>query len=337
MAKKFIIVGALISLLGACASQPEKDASQRPEWVMGSSSEYPRAKYISGVGDATGMSEAKERARAEVAKVFDVTIFSSSSDATQYKESRAGGFTESSSAWQVSREIQSDTEQRLQGVKIAEMWQDPQTSRFYAIAVLPRQVTALHLREDIQQLDAATSDVIQRAQQSGSLMKKIQASTDAIVLQQKRRALNSQLQVIAISGQGETANYSVEKLQADHQDLLSRITVKAAAEGEKEGELVSALEDALANIGFTVTDAADYTLQATLRTTALQPQGSWYYHKGTLQISLLGEGQRTLGGHSWDFKVSASDPELAKLRVMEQVKKLLANDLNRELFAMLEK
>ncbi|VUD59200.1 hypothetical protein TDB9533_02616 [Thalassocella blandensis] len=335
MANKILISAFTAILLSACASQDTRNNNAQPDWVMSQSQQYPRSSYLSGVGEADSMSDAKSRARAEIASIFNVTVQSSSSDLSSFQQSSLD--QTASHSLEVSRQIDSRSQQRLEGVKIAEMWQDPLTQRYYALAILPRQITAMNLRKDIEQLDSATATLVTRIQQSPSLVQKIRLSGDAIALQHQRRELNKQLQVVSATGQSISSSYPLEKLRQDRTELLSRITVTAEASGSEQNALQSALEDALANQGFSVTPNAAYVIKASLNSTPLPPQGNWYYEKGSLDISLSGENKQSLGGYSWNFKVSSSDPTLTQLRVMEQAKKVLNAELSAKLFELLEK
>ncbi len=347
MTYKILIGVCLALLLAACASQDSKTENTRPSWVMSESPDYPRQRFLTGVGEGDTMADAKARARAEISNIFSVSIQASTSDYTAFKQRLEGQSVEGQSLEKQSterqsnyqsiiRDIQSSTEQDLEGVKIAEVWQDS-TQRYYALAVLPRQVTAMNLRSNIERLDEATQSIIDRVQNTSSLVKKIRLSAATIPLQQQRRVLNKQLQVISVTGQSISAPWSVEKLQLDYEALIARITVTAMATGLEENKLQTQLEDALANHGFSVLPSGAYLVKAHLESTPLPQQGQWFYEKGNLSISLVGDNQQSLGGFTWNFKVSSSDPTLTRLRVLEQANKFLQTELNTKLFEILEK
>ena len=335
MKKNLIITALLILFVSACAHEGSKTHNAQPEWVMSESQQYPRSQFLTGVGEADTMEDARTRARAELAKIFSVNIQSTSSDVTAYEQSRVAGISYTTDSLAVSRDIRSSTEQRLEGVKVPELWKSPLEQHYYALAILPRQTTTLNLRTDITQLDEATSTLITRTQQSKSLIEKIRLSNETIPLQQKRRVLNKQLQVVSLTGQSVPSQWPVEKLQLDHAALIARITITVNASGLNNEKLQTSVEDTLASKGFTVIPEGAYQLNVNLDSTALPPQGQWYYEKANLSISLVGDNKKSLGGHAWDFKVSSSDPTLTELRVLEQAKKQLQTELQNVLFNML--
>ena len=129
----WIVVG--VSLFG-CASAPST-----PDWVNGKSAKYPDNQYLVGRGQADAQEDARNRARADLAKILEVGVSAKSSDVTTFT-SDGGGKTES----QVSRNIVTRTDQIVRGIQIPEGWQDPQTKSYYALAVLPRSQAAMALR-----------------------------------------------------------------------------------------------------------------------------------------------------------------------------------------------
>jgi len=126
----WIVVG--VSLFG-CASAPST-----PDWVNGKSAKYPDNQYLVGRGQADAQEDARNRARADLAKILEVGVSAKSSDVTSFSSGAEGAKTES----QVSRSIVTRTEQIVRGIQIPETWQDPQTKSTYALAVLPRSQAA---------------------------------------------------------------------------------------------------------------------------------------------------------------------------------------------------
>ena len=145
----FAAFALAFSLLSGCASKPAV-----PDWVTGDSAKYTRAQYLIGRGQASAQEEAKDRARADIAKVFQVAVVASSEDVQSSKSDSTGA---PQYEQQVSRSISTRTSQIIRGIQIAELWQDPATKTYYALAVLPRLQTAASLRQQIDQLDEATA------------------------------------------------------------------------------------------------------------------------------------------------------------------------------------
>ena len=115
--KPWLAIIATGILLFGCASTPST-----PDWINGKSAKYPDNQYLVGRGQADVPEDARNRARADLAKILEVAISAKSSDVTTFSSGPAGG-TDS----QVSRSIATRTDQIVRGIQIPETWQNPQT------------------------------------------------------------------------------------------------------------------------------------------------------------------------------------------------------------------
>lgn len=308
-------------LLGACGSNV-KPENMRPDWVLGQSAKYPAGSYLMGRGQADNMAVAKDRARADLAKIFSVNISEQSKDVSSYTQTGAGV----QNTADVSRSISTGTNQVLSGVEISDTWQDPQSQQYYALATLSRAKADASLRQQITDLDASTQAYMSQANGSPDLFDKIAAATGAVNAQQTRAGLQTMLQVVDITGRGIPPQWPLGKLQGDRGALLKQLQITASADGSDADDVKKMLAGALANAGFTVQDGAPYTLTASLNYGNLEPRNGWYWVTGRLQISMNG-GTRARGSRSWDLKVSATDQQLVHQRLMDQISQYLQSDL----------
>ncbi|MDE2197065.1 MAG: LPP20 family lipoprotein [Gammaproteobacteria bacterium] len=318
----------LMVLLGAVAacSQATKPNAQ-PDWVLGGSARYPVSSYLLGRGQADNLGIAKDRARADLAKIFAVNVSEQTKDVSSYAQTATGP---AKNSLDVSRNISTQTDELLHGVEIVATWQDPVTQQFYALAALSRLKTDAALRQQIADLDASTQAYMSGAQASTDLFVKIAAASRALNAQRARAALQQELQVVDITGRGMPPIWPLGRLQADRAALLAQLKISAQADGQNSPALQKLLAGALANAGFTVTDSADYNMTANLNYADLEPRDGWYWVTGTLQVTLnANNGGQAHGVHRWDIKVSATDPQLAHQRLMDQV----AQDLNSDIQA----
>ncbi|MGH8399835.1 MAG: LPP20 family lipoprotein [Gammaproteobacteria bacterium] len=316
---------SLSILLAGCSQSPKPNA--QPDWVLGQSAQYPASRYLAGRGQADELAVARDRARSDLAKIFSVKVSEQSKDVSSFSQTDSaakGAATKNSLA--VSRSVDTSTDQILNGVEIADTWQDPQTQVYYALAILSRAKADAALRAQIAGIDAGTRTYLAQAQASDDLLVKIAAATQAVDAQTERAGLQSELQVADIAGVGLPPAWSLGQLQADRSALLARLRINAAAEGKDAAAVQKLLAGALAGAGFTVGSDAGYTMTARLDYDALQPRDGWYWISGSLQVNLDGAGHAH-GVRRWQLKVSASDPVLAQQRLMDQV----ANDLQTDI------
>lgn len=317
----------ILPLFIAACSSNSKPENARPDWILGTSTKYPSASYLTGRGDADTLADAKDRARADLAKVFSVAVSEQTKDVSAYSQSSAGGAPESKNSLDVSRNLSTSTDQVMQGVEIADTWQDPQTKEYYALAALSRPKADASLRQQITDLDAGARASMAAAQGSADLFDKIAAASQAVSTQQKRAPLQQALQVVDITGRGIPPAWPLSQLEADRSALLKQLSIAAGADGHDAEAVKKLLAGALAGAGFTVVEGAPYSMTANLDYANLKPQDGWYWITGTLQVTLTGGGQRAHGVRRWDLKVSGTDPELARQRLMDQVNEDLQNDI----------
>jgi hypothetical protein len=322
-----IRVFILTAMLSLAACNSAKPGDERPDWVNGNAGQYPTTAYLTGHGQSDNMAVAKDRARADLAKNFTVNVSEQSSDKSSFSQGSASGVPTSTNSLDVSRNIDTRTDQAMSGVEISQTWQDPKSLQFYALATLSRTKAGAALRQQIGDLDAGTAAALNQAQGSNDLFDKISAAGEAVDSQQTRAGLQKELQVVDPSGMGIPSSWSLAKLQADRSALLKQMQIAAAADGRDGPAVKKMLAGALADSGFTVADGANYTMTADLDYSDLPPQGGWYWISGTLQVTMNGADSRAHGVRRWDLKASGSNEQLAQQRLMDQVAQYLNRDV----------
>ena len=122
-------------------------AQDKPDWLTGASASYPKSVYLTGVGEGPSQAKAADKARAEVAKGFGVSLTAQSRVAAS--ETSSG---DSSSSWQeVSDDVRVSTQKVLDGVEIVANWQGPEN--WYAFAVLNREHNLKIFKDKLDESD----------------------------------------------------------------------------------------------------------------------------------------------------------------------------------------
>lgn len=137
-----------------------------PEWVIKGSGAFggDRGKIFYGVASAAGIqnpsllrSAADNRARNEVAKVFD---FYTASLMKDYAASTMAGDVKATAEEQhVEQAIKTVTARTLSGVEVVDHWQHPATGELFSLARLDLQAFKDNL-ERMKELDAKVKDYI---------------------------------------------------------------------------------------------------------------------------------------------------------------------------------
>jgi hypothetical protein len=309
-----------VSLLAGCAT-----LQGPPDWISGTAAKYPAPQYLVGRGQAASGEEARDRARADLAKIFEVNVAVESEDVQAFR-SGAGGKYEGHSA----RRITARTERVIEGIEIAETWQDPMTKNFHALAVLPRLKAGTTLRQEIARVDDATRLQLERARDAQDLLLKIAAAAHAVTLQSDRAALQKTLRVIDPVGVGSQPSVSIDRLRADLDALVKRVKLAPRVPAEAHSDLEPMFKGAVAAAGFLAdTDATpDYALEANLALDDLGRQDGWYWQRGVLEVRLMETANnRVRGTKRWQIKSSSLTREGSVQRAFSQADVVLKKEL----------
>lgn len=317
------IVVASVSL-GGCASVPTA-----PDWVTGKSAKYPDSRFLVGRGQADGLEDARNRARADLAKVFEVAVSAETSDVTRFATAaEAGGQSKTES--QVTRNIVTRTDQIVRGIQIAEAWQDPQSKTYHALATLPRLQAAIGLRQDIERLDAATRGYVAQARNTQDVLAQLAAANRAYDTQRERDGVQRALQVVDVTGRGVDPEFNSGQLASDLDALLKRVRIKPQVAAGSQDALGRMLSAALSAAGF-MPDAggsAPYVLVGSLQLDDLGLIEGWYWMRGTLEVHLAEEGSgKVRGNKRWEIKTSSAQKATAQRRALDEADALLKKEL----------
>jgi hypothetical protein len=325
----FAVFAVTLSFLSGCASQPTV-----PDWVSGESAKYKSDQYLIGRGSADTQEEAKDRARADVAKVFQVAVVANTDDTQRSKSDSSGAvqFEE-----QASRHISTSTDQIISGIQIADMWKNPANGNVHVLAVLPRLQTATSLRQQIGSLDDAIRNYIEQSRREDDLFVKIAAANHALETQLEREGLQKNLQVVDITGRGIEPQWNSDKLKADLGDLLKRVSIAPRAAAGSPAGLEEIVAGALARAGF-MPDTGDhpaYVLQARMNLNDLGLIDGWYWQRGNLEITLTETANnRVRGTKQWSIKGNAQNAAEAVQRAMDQADAILKRELGDAIVSM---
>ena len=309
-----------VLLLSGCAVGGGKE-NARPDWLDGSSERYPSQSYLLGVSSADDQATARDRARADLAKTFRVSVDETSRDRQQYSSQDNGSGASTDYSAEIERDLTLRTEQVLEGVTVPESWQDPESKRYHALAVLNRAQAAARLRQDVSGLDAAAETLLNRARASNDNFTRAQLALEVVENQRRRAALQGMLRAVDATGMGVAPRWPLAKLEADLQTALSRITLQA--QGKAPWRDIAAGQ--LADSGFTISESGEYIVKLSADENAIKRDG-WHWLRANLVMDVQTRDGRSLGQQRWEIKESATDPATAEMRVREKAAGIIARD-----------
>lgn len=331
------IVKALIVTAGLLAATLALAAP--PEWITGNPSAYPATAYLTGRGAGATEEEAQNRARGDLAAIFEVRVRMVSGNTTTV----IGSASKEQIHKMVTQQVFASTDKVISGIVIAEIWRDPETAEYHALAVLSRARAAAGLREAIGELDDGIQMEMNAANTTGDPLRKLAALSRAMQAAIRRDAFQASLKIVGSSGRGIPPPIAQPEIQAQIDEALQRIRIapvlstEAANDApEKDGtenddkEFENILKSGLAAAGFAAENPgnADFRLAARLTLNEAELRNNWYWMRGTVEISLSEEKTgRVRGGKTWPVKVSARDVRTVHARMLMEIEKLFRQSL----------
>ncbi len=326
MKKTQILITLATLLLAACSTTPQ--TVNEPKWPSGNSTKFPAALYLTGQGSGTDLNNAKDSARSELAKQFEVAVYERSQQTQEYLRSQQQGEVVESLEQQVSRSLTSETSRTLQGVEIGEQWHDKINKRYHVLAVLSRGHSQQQFEQQINSIDNNTAQRIKQAESTSDPLTKAGLIQQATELQQQRSVVQSSLQVVDASGHGKPATISLAELQRSRDAIINTIKLATSATGVMQHELQQQLGSAASAAGFFLNEEApDYTLTITTKLDPPIIQQGWYWLRGTLELNLKDSAGKDAGVKRWPLKATSTTMEQTRQRLLNDTNTILSQEL----------
>lgn len=323
-----IAIVLLLSLLITACSVTSVDPDARPDWVNGQSKKYASALYLTGQGNALTSGDAKDRARSDLAKQFEVALKDHGQQSQTFTSEQANGETLTSLNQKISRQLLTYTSRTLQGVEIADQWYDANRGTHYALAVLSRNKTRQRLEQELQTLDQHSQQRLIQAEAEPALLTRAALVQLAINSQQQRVVVQSSLQVVDPGGFGKPAKLSLAELVRSRDALLKKVRIQPLASGDASVALVKILSGAAAGAGLSIdNNNFDYQLKIQTLLDPVFEQNGWFWLRGTMEINLTDTAGNNIGVQRWPLKVSSVNVERTQQKLLSETDKLLKEEL----------
>jgi len=258
----------------------------QPDWMSGASAAYPKAAYLTGVGEGATQEKAADKARAEVAKGFGVSLTAISRTAAA--ETSAG---DASSSWQeVSDEVKTSTQKVLDGVEVVSYWQGPQG--WYAFAVLDREHNLKVFKDKLAETDRGWKEVSEELARTEGKFARLKIALRLLRLAKDRRRVNQDFRILNPEGQGIPAPDSYEQVLSKARKAVAVVTVAVEVAGAQGRQLTSRIMDGLSATGLKVVEKGgaktpDIMVEASAEGEPLRPENLlWYWAKGSIMVKL---------------------------------------------------
>lgn len=250
-----LCAGLLVCLSAACSWF---SGGGKPEWVDGSSSEYPATQYLTGVGQADTRSNAEDQAYAAVARIFKAEVAAQAKDWESYfvVENRGGSNTERRLT--IDSVTNVSTDKVLENVRIADGWYDSNRRVHHALGVMNRVQAEASLMEKLVSLDRAIDADVMESRQTTDKLAKVRALRRAGSNLVLREVYNTDLRVIRPSGRGTPSTYQVNELSGElEQFLATNLVLAVQVSGDHAEPVGRALTEGLIREGLRVTTSEE--------------------------------------------------------------------------------
>ncbi len=293
----------------------------KPDWIDGSSMEYPNAQYIAGVGAADDRASAEDRARAEISKVFQANV--------TVNENLNASESNNQFSQTISQEVKTVSTKALEGVQLVEHWQDGATRVYYALAVLDRAKAKAALTEKLAGLDKQAQQWKDQLDNSGEKLARAKAGMKLLTVLKARGGLNAEMRVIDAGGHGVDSPIDEAKVRPEAAKAVSALDVAVRLSGDNADEVETAVVKGLAALGLQsrtgASKDADIEVSGKIDTAEMKGDGSaWRWARSTTTVSLKDAhtGKVVTQFDASDREASADFAEAARRSRVELAKRV---------------
>jgi hypothetical protein len=323
-----LVILAVAAVAGASPKNP------KPEWVDGSSLQYPREQYLTGVGSADDRATAEDRARAEISKIFTSQLtVKSDSEASESSKQAAGQKDENSFSQSVAQSVKNVSKKVLEGVEIPETWQDDATREYYALAVLDKSKSVAGITGKISDFDAQVKQWYAQMVQASDKLPKVKAGMKLLDLFKARKDLEADLRVLG--GQAMPDPVDEAAVSAAAAKALADLEVAIDVAGGTSREVETGVVKALNGFGFQATagapqGAADILVSGEVQTQEAQGTDSrWKWARSYVTVSLKdGHSGKVFAQFDSAEKGSSGDYQTAVRRSLANLSKKVGKQVN---------
>ena len=312
---------AVPEIRGAAAPPKSVDPNQI---LREATAKYPESEYLTALDAAGELTDAKERALGNLAKIFSVRI----EDDSVYNQNLVSrGETEEKSDY-LSRSVLTVSREDIEGAEVAEIWFDKKNKVYYALAVLNKKNAASGWRKDAQLLRRDIE--VLNANDAGT-------PPYAIILSLiERQALIADYNFLIRRLRIVEPQRSHRQLPDDTGSLVRRQAEQFAflAQGE-DADLISVAGGTLAAQGMRpVSVSPNLRLDISLDAEKVSRLGKWYVLRRDMQIEVFYDDlpARQI---KWNLKEESLDRQKATERMQLASQKKIRDELFLELMKTL--
>lgn len=285
---KFSLILCLASLIFWVTLDGKKEKNPRPAWVDNPALEYHALQYLSAVGIGSTRAHAEDNARANLAKIFQTKVSSSSGYEERYQELVDSENSSFSNQTEQSATVKVLSSQTLSNVKIGPSWTDD-LGRVYALAYLHRSSTAEIQRRMIEDNSKQIMALLTRAVESSTIWENYALLSAAEKISQTNQELLAQMRILS-SDEAALISlpYDAEILSAQMDAIKQKISFNVSSTDDEALPLLTQVKEVITNLGFKVSENAENQIRVSYQTQELNLDNPTYkYIRYQMNISVI--------------------------------------------------
>ena len=284
---KIVIGCAILGLLTACVAA-------KPDWVDGKSKSYSNQAFLTGVGFDKKRTRAEDRARAEIAKIFQVNVQARNTINESSLLTKLGDANREEYSQSATSTIETSTDKMLHGVQIAELYTDEKSRKAYALATLDRARASRGLREELASIDSTVRHLVGMAEENSSPLVRLAYYLQAVEANKNRAVTASDLTIVSPAGWATPTKYRQGDLVASAEKAAKAISVSIELDGDDQDIVDGAIVRALNDIGMkVVASGANVSLRGRVDTDAYE-RASLNWVVASAQVEFVIDDNRRL-------------------------------------------
>ena len=287
----------------------------KPGWVSGDSSQYPKHLFFTAHGVSANLDTAKRQAidgiagqfRREVAKYF-----------------KAHGPKERAvSSAKLKDGIKSD--RVLSRRQIADIWQDPSSKSYHVLTVIDRVQVGNDIKDEIDHINVQIQRVLNKAGEQSDALQRIAYANIALEKISEYEQLQSSLNVLNPSAAQKSSQWTPDDIRSQVYQWLSEVKVLPVLENNNP-DLKRAFSGGVKSAGFIVDYGAkpDFVLKAWFKQGQVKWNDGVYTLGGNLRLELRdGDWKRQVrGAMNWPIQVTAPERDMLSGKLASAIKQL---------------
>lgn len=330
--KHALLVLGLSLIIGCTTGGTLMNRNKTPRWVSDKDAVYSPEQYLAEVGESDSLTGAKSNAAAAIAQIFRTRVTVDSTIRTRYTEITGQGKGSLGIAGSTESDmiIGQKADESLSNLRYGESWSDSM-GRVYVVAYLDRAETGNLYRRRIVDNGERIVELRNRADMQDEGLRRYAFWDAATVYAEVNQALQEQLDIISMPmARSLNHPYELGELQASRADEASSLIVRVEVVGDSDSRIATALSHWATKKGFSVSEAGNMLLSATVSLGAIELNNEYENLKWELDINLFDSAGYPAVSITKSDRKSGISVSAAESQTYDEMEMIISRDFDME-------